>query len=94
MKNKTYICSAGVEWVKNSDGILVVQGNLSQSYLLTGLESALWSWMNLSYNFPRLVSMLAELEGISRVAAGRKLRQILEDWRGKGILEEREIIHG
>ena len=94
MKNRIYFCPAGVEWVKNTDGILVVQGNQGRSYLLTGLESALWSWMSLSYPYPRLVSMLAELAGISRLAAGRKLMQILEDWRGKGILEEREIIHG
>jgi hypothetical protein len=94
MKNKNYYCPAGIVWVKNSDGILVVQGDHNEPYLLMGLESALWSWMNLSYTFSRLVSMLAELEGISRPAAGRKLMHVLENWRGKGILEEREIIHG
>jgi len=94
MKKWNCFCPAGVEWVKNSDGILVVHRNQNQSYHLTGIESVLWSWISLSYTYPRLVSMLAELAGISRLAAGRKLRQVLEDWRGKGILEERGIIHG
>jgi len=94
MKNRIYFCPAGVEWVKNTDGILVINRNQSQSYLLMGLESAVWSWMSLSYTYPRLVGMLSELEGISRQEAGQKLKRLLEAWRVIDILEVRETSHG
>lgn len=86
--------SKGVYWVKDSAQVVVVDESSGKIFLLRGKEAALWSWLSLSYPYPKLAAMMSVLLGVSNAEAEQELETILQAWLSVGLLVRTESAHG
>lgn len=73
-------------WVKDRDQILVVDEQDQQVHPLHSVEAAVWSWLALSYPYPKIVELLAAMLQISSLETEQRLGVIFQNWQKTGIL--------
>lgn len=84
----TYHCAAHVCWVQDADRIIVADPLAGQHVELRGAEAAVWSWMALSYRYPRLLALLAAFLAVSPSQAAAPLQTMLDQWVETGLLRQ------
>jgi hypothetical protein len=87
-------CPENIQWAREAEQILVVDGRGGQAYALRGVEAAVWSWLALAYPYPQIVGFLAELLAAPVEQAEQRLAAILKAWLAAGLLEVKEAASG
>ena len=85
-----YACPDSIYWVKDSTRIIVVDEQSRQVQLLTGVETAVWDWLMLGYDYSRLAGLTAVLLDIPLTQAKQHLHHQLQAWQQRGLL----TVHG
>jgi hypothetical protein len=83
-------CSDSVYWVKDRDGILIVDVKTHQSHVLHNEKAVIWDWLTLSYSYQKIVSLLTVLLEIAERDAEQLLLDTLQAWSRDGILHNME----
>lgn len=81
-----YACPDSVHWVKDADQVIVVNDQDGRTHALRGVEGAIWSWLSLSYSYPKLVRLVAALLALPANDAEQTLLDVLHGWHEAGLL--------
>ena len=79
-------CANPIYWVQETDHVLVVDETHQKTYILSGVEGALWNWLVLAYPYNKVVDLLATLLGLSIPTAEVHMHTILRKWLDAGLL--------
>ena len=84
--------SAGVRWVVETDGLLLLLSPAAPVRLL-GAEAALWALIVRGHDRKAIVIMMAAITGESSEIAGGYIGRLLALWEDKGYLTQ-GVDHG
>jgi hypothetical protein len=87
----TLMIPAHIAWAQDKTCVWLVNEAENSVCALSGLEAAIWNWINLGYAYPRLVEMTAAYRAGSSAGAKRELTGILHQWLAQGWLEEAHV---
>lgn len=84
----SYQCAAEIEWVKNSDHILLINRLTGQSWQFRGLQALIWELLSVGHRYQKLLKLFALTESIALDLADAQIRQTLKIWAQDGIIEQ------
>lgn len=84
MRNPFCRASAGVSWVVQDRGVLVIDELARRSVLLTAPESAAWELLLRGHTVRRVGTMLRWVMGVSEKEARARMEQCLHAWTAAG----------
>ncbi len=82
----TYVCAPAIGWVKDLGQTLLVDDEGQQSWVLHGMDAAIWDLLALGYSLERTADFVAVLSTISRNEASMRLLATIQRWEEAGIL--------
>jgi hypothetical protein len=83
-----YIPPASICWCVDARQVIIVDEGHGVAHTLTGLPAALWQWLSLGYNYPRLVEFTAQYLNCPLEQADQPVNAILTGWLASGLLEQ------
>jgi len=89
IKDNLYKPTAGMKWVVEEDGILIVNPKAKTSLKLNQTESSLWQLITAQTPQNQLSRFLTALKGITLTEAEKFIQEVLEHWKELKYLEYR-----
>jgi hypothetical protein len=83
----TYVCAPAIRWVKDLDQTILVDYDGQQSWILQGIDAAIWDLLTLGYGLEQTADFLAVLLTISSGEASHRLLATIQRWEQEGILQ-------
>jgi hypothetical protein len=81
-----YVCAPAVRWVKDLHETLLVDDQSQQSWVLQGIDAAIWDLLALDYGPERIADFLAVLLTTSTNEASKRVLATIQRWEQAGIL--------
>ncbi|NWJ47021.1 MAG: hypothetical protein HXX08_14255 [Chloroflexi bacterium] len=79
-----------IQWVQDSEEVLVVNEQCNESHSLRGVEAAVWNCLVLGYSYADLLELLANLLDLPKSEAATNLNGWLEKWQRVSLLQKQE----
>lgn len=86
----TYCCVPTIVWVKDAEQTILIETVGKRSWIIRGMEAAIWDWLTLNHPAERVVRFLSALSGTSTEEARKVLSSILQGWEKAGIVQVTE----
>ena len=88
-------CVRDINWVRDDDITLLVNEQSGQTFVLKGLEAAIWDWLIMHFSYTKITDLLGASLEFSTVQAELYLNTILNQWVENGLLMiEKRTTHG
>jgi hypothetical protein len=91
---KVYTTVAGLVWTQEAAHIWVVNSATRAIHQLTGVEAAVWDWLNNGHTGAETTRLLALTFDLAASDAQHTLEEVLARWHAAGLLETGEARHG
>ena len=82
-----YRCAPTIVWARDEGRVIVVDDQDKRSWLLDGIEAAIWDWVTMGYAHPRIVSMVSLTLKGSDAQAETLLENTLHRWYLAGLVQ-------
>ncbi len=86
----TIQCRSSLQWVKDTNQIIIVDEQHNAPIILQGAEVAIWEWLTLEYPYAKLLKLVEGLLKTSTDEAAQQLSIIAQRWQALGLLEANE----
>lgn len=88
-------CVRDMNWVRDDEMTLLVNEQSGQTFVLKGLEAAIWDWLSMQFSYTKITGLLEVVSELSTVEAEFYLNTILNQWVENGLLMiEERTAHG
>lgn len=82
-----YRCAPTLVWVRDEGHVIVVDAQNARSWLLDGIEAAIWDWVTMGYSYPRIVNLASLILKGSQAQAETQLEETLHRWHRAGLVQ-------
>ena len=87
VERSVYRCAPHIVWIRDADRVILVDPDNERSWLLHGIEAAIWDWLTVGYEYERIVGLLSLILQSSEDEAGATLTDALRRWCHAGLVQ-------
>lgn len=85
-----YCCVSNIVWVKDKNGVFLVDPKADRSWSMNGIDAAIWDWLTLGYRHEQAVFLLSLILRVPEDEARQVICETLYRWQRMGIVEQTE----
>ena len=82
-----YRCAPSVIWVRDRDGIRLVDTGTARSWAFHGTDAIAWDLIAIGYQLPQISGLLSLLLSISERESAAVVLGMLRTWETQGLLD-------
>lgn len=82
--------ATGISWRRDTSGTIIINERDGRVHRLTGIAEVIWDCLLLSYPYPKIVDMVAQLSSSTLAAADEETFAHLCEWRDLGLITVKE----
>jgi hypothetical protein len=92
MQNKAWFPLAaqlvsGLRWHRTTDGIIILNANLTKKLVVKGVEADLWEWVSQGFSGQKIIEMISNLCNLDYAESEKYIKKTIQKLGRQGLLE-------
>lgn len=79
--------ATGIRWLRNSGEMIIINDDLSKSWVLQDIEADVWEWVCQEFNQQSIIKMIALINQSTEVQALQLFNEISTNWEEQGFIK-------